>query len=53
LCRATLFRILLTLTFQPTSQDTRFVAALQFLRAHEHSKVEWLPLLREVRDGRG
>jgi len=51
--RATLFRIMDTLTFQPTSQDTRFVAALQFLQAHAHSKAEWLPLIREVRDARG
>lgn len=51
--RATLFRILQTLSFTATSQDTTFVQALQFLRQHEHSKGEWLPVLHPNRcDGR-
>jgi len=41
--RATLFRLINTLTFESTSQDRTLVVALDFLRQNQHRKVEWFP----------
>jgi hypothetical protein len=40
--RSTLFRLLKRITIRTTTQDTRFVAALNFLLAHEQKTGEWL-----------
>ena len=41
--RRTLFALVKELPFRVTSQDTAVEQALEFLRAHETSKREWLP----------
>jgi TnpA family transposase len=44
--RATLFRLLKTLTWRVTSQDTGLEDAIRFLLAHEHRTAAWLPTIR-------
>lgn len=40
--RATLFRLLRSITVRATTQDTTFEEALRFLLEHEHKTGEWL-----------
>lgn len=51
--RPTLFRLVRSLTFESTSQNTSFLDALAFLLGHETSKSDWLLLYREERTERG
>jgi hypothetical protein len=51
--RPTLFRLVRTLTFESTSQNTSFLDALAFLLRHETSKSDWLLLYREEPTDRG
>jgi len=50
--RPTLFRLVRSLTFESTTQNTNFLDALTFLLDHESSKSDWLPLYREQRTAR-
>ncbi|HEX5691828.1 MAG TPA: DUF4158 domain-containing protein, partial [Roseiflexaceae bacterium] len=51
--RPTLFRLVRTLAFESTSQNTSFLDALAFLVRHETSKSDWLVLYREEQGERG
>lgn len=51
--RPTLFRILETLTFHSTSQNTAFIDALQFLVQHRSRTSEWLDVQRLEAVGTG
>lgn len=51
--RPTLFRILTMLTFESTSQNSDFLAALAFLQANEQSKGDWLMVYHDVQTDQG
>jgi len=47
--RATLFRLLRSMTVRATTQDTTFEDALRFLLEHEHKNGEWLDVPKASR----